>query len=96
MVGNELSTPDVSLEHDVSRERTCFETSPQQLMATKDQEKDTHQNFDLGRLGSFSGAGREIQTLQNMHSNAANVHKFHTSKVCMPEDQNSQTEIGYK
>ena len=70
---------------DVSRERRCLQTSPEQLKATKDKKK---VGISVpGRLGSFSVGGTKIKTLKN-------TQKFHTSGVCPRENKNARTKIG--
>ena len=47
---------------DVSRERSCLQRNPEQLMATKDKKTKIWVSIPR-RLGSFSGGGAKIQTL---------------------------------
>ena len=71
---------------DVSRERRCLQTSPEQLKATKDK-KDKNWNFRPREAREFLGRWDE-------NSNTVKTQKFHTSGVCLREDKNSRTKIG--
>ena len=73
---------------DVSRERMCLQTSPEQLKATKDKKETKKIGISVpGRLGSFSVGG----TKNFKHCNIK-TEKFHTSGVCLREDQKSRTK----
>ena len=66
---------------DVSRERRCLQTSPEQLLATKDKKRQKIRISVPGRLGSFSGGGTKIQRLQKHRYSTSRKFAFGRTKI---------------
>ena len=80
----------VSSGPDVSHERRCHQTSPQQLLATKDPPKSKKSEFPSREAREFLGAGTKIQTLQKrIKINTSGVAFRRTKIPRLKSDNNS-------